>query len=234
MTTRARLQAPPHLNGHHQNTYDAIFRHPATHNLEWHDVRSLLAALADVTEGHNGSLQVTRHEQTMVLHAPKHKDVASVEDLLAIRRFLEQSGETAIAPKVAPGIHLVVFIDHQEAKIYHTELHGAIPQQLVPYDPHGFGRHLRSENPETAGKREPERKSYYEAVAATLRSADEILIFGSGTGKSSAMEHLVADLNHNHRDVAKHIVGTILVDEHHLTEDQLLAKAREFFRVKAG
>ena len=232
MTTRERPQAPADLNGRHQQTYDAIFAHPAAHNLEWHDVRSLLAALADVTEGHKGSLRVTRNGQTAILHAPNHKDVASVEDLLAIRHFLERSGETASLPTVAPGVHLVVFIDHQEAKIYRTELQGAVPQQLVPYDPHGYGRHLRSENPETDGRRVQERNSYYEAVAAALRDAEQILIFGSGTGESSAMEHLLAELKHNHSDVAKHIVGTILVDEHHLTEGQLLAQARAFFALK--
>jgi hypothetical protein len=232
MTTQERPQAPAHLNGRHQQTYDAIFRHPAAHNLEWHDVRSLLAALADVSEEHNGSLRVTRNGHTAILHAPKHKDATSVEDLLAIRHFLEQSGEPASPPEVAPGDHLVVFIDHQEAKIYRTELHGAVPQQLVPYDPHGYGRHLRSENSETDGRREPERKSYYEAIAATLRGADQILIFGSGIGQSSAMEHLLAELKHNHPDLAEHIVGTIRVDEHHTTEGQLLAKAREFFAAK--
>jgi hypothetical protein len=234
MTTQDQLKTSAHLNGRHQHTYEAIFRHPAARNLEWHDVRSLLDALADVTEGQNGSLQVTRNGQTVILHAPKHKDVASVEELLAIRRFLEQSEEAAISPTVAPGVHLLVVIDHHEAKIYRTELHGAIPQQLMPYDPNGFGRHLRSENPETDGKRKPERKSYYEAVAATLRGADEILIFGSGTGQSSAMEHLVADLKQNHGDVAKHVVGSIVIDANHVTDDQLLARAREFFASRSA
>jgi hypothetical protein len=232
MKTQDHVKAPPQLNGRHQHTYEAIFRHPAAHNLEWHDVRSLLAALVDVSEGHNGSLQVTRNGQMVILHAPKHKDVASVEDLMAVRRFLEQSGETASPPAVAPGTDLLVVIDHREAKIYRTELHGAVPQQLVPYDPHGFGRHLHSDTEETDGKRQPERKSFYEAVAATLRGADRILIFGNGTGESSAMEHLLADLKHNHSDVAKHIVGSVVIDGSHTTEGQLLAQAREFFASK--
>ena len=61
---------------------------------------------------------------------------------------------------------------------------------------------------------------------------NEILIFGSGTGESSAMEHLLADLKRNHSDVAKHVLATIVVDAHHQTEDQLLAKARELFAAK--
>jgi hypothetical protein len=229
MTTQHKVKTKPNLNGRHKHTYDAIFRHPTAHNLEWHDVRSLLDALADVVEGHNGALQVTRNGQALSLHAPKRKDVAAVEDVLAIRRFLEQSGEAAIAPSVAPGTHLLVVIDHHEAKIYRTELHGAVPQQLVPYDPHGFGRHLCSDTEETDGKRKPERKSFYEAIAATLRGADQILIFGHGTGESSAMVQLLVDLKRNHLDVAKHIVGSIVTDGDHTTEGQILAKARKFF-----
>ena len=228
MKTHDGLKAPAHLNGRHQHTYEAVFRHPVAHNLEWHDVRSLLDALADVTEGHNGALQVTRNGRTVTVHAPKHKDVAG-EDLLAIRRFLEESGEAATTPTAEAGTHLLVVIDHHEAKVYRTEMHGAVPQQLVPYDPHGFGKHLHSRNEETDGKRKPERKSYYEAVAATLRGADRVLIFGSGTGESSAMEQLLADLKKNHPDVVEHVVSLVVVDAHHTTEDQLLARAREFY-----
>jgi len=227
MTTQEQLKAIPHLDGHHQRTYEAIFRHPTSHNLEWHDVRSLLDTLAEVEEKHNGSLHVSRNGTQTILHPPKHKDVASVEDVLAIRRFLETSAEPESTPNVVQSTDLLVVIDHHEAKIYRAETHGAVPEKLVPYDPHGFGRHLHSENPETDGKRAPERKSYYEAVAKTLRGADRILIFGNGTGESSAMDRLLADLKHNHRDVAGHVIGSIVIDEHHQTEGELLAKARE-------
>jgi hypothetical protein len=229
MTTQAGPKTSPHLDGHHQRTYEAIFRHPTSHNLEWHDVRSLLDALAAVEEKHNGSLQVTRNGKQAILHPPEHKDVASVEDILAVRRFLETSAESESAPTVAQGADLLVVIDHHEAKIYRAETHGTVPEKFVPYDPHGFGRHLHSENPETDGKRAPERKSFYEAVAATLRGAERILIFGNGTGESSAMDRLLADLKHNHRDVAGHVIGSIVIDEHHQTEGQLLAEARGLF-----
>jgi hypothetical protein len=232
MTTRDRLKTPPHWNALHQHTYEAIFRNPAAHDLEWHDVRSLLTGLANVAEGHNGSLEVTRNGQLLILHAPKHKEFATAEELLAIRRLLEQSGEAAIPPPAALGADLLVVIDHHEAKIYRTELRGAVPQHLAPYDPQGFRRHLHSHIEETDGKRRPEQKSFYEAVASTLRGANRILIFGSGTGESSAMGQLLADLKHNHIDVAKHIVGSIVIDGHHLTEGQLLAQAREVFASK--
>jgi hypothetical protein len=108
-------------------------------------------------------------------------------------------------------------------------MHGAVPKRIAPYDPFGFGRDLRYNQNEGDGQRKPEQKSFYEAVAKTLQSARQILLFGTGTGASSAMEQLLADLKKHHQDVAKRVVGSVTVDEHHLTDDQLLAKAREMF-----
>jgi hypothetical protein len=42
------------------------------------------------------------------------------------------------------------------------------------------------------------------------------------------MDHLLAELKHSHGDLAKLIVGSLAIDEKHLTEGELLAKAREY------
>jgi hypothetical protein len=127
------------------------------------------------------------------------------------------------------GVHLLVVIDHREARIYKTELKASVPERITPFDPHGYGRYLHSVTDDSNGQRKPERKSFYEAVARSLKGADQIVLFGTATGASSAMEQLMANLKHHHADVAKRIVGSVAVDEHHLTEGQLLARAREFY-----
>jgi len=126
-------------------------------------------------------------------------------------------------------LHLLVVIDHHEARVYRTEVHGTVPEKIVPYDPNGYGRHLHSAHEWTDGKRQPERKSFCEAVAKTLRGANQVLLFGSGTGRSNAMEQLLADLQDHHADVAEKVIGSVVVDAHHTTEAQLLARAREFY-----
>jgi phosphoheptose isomerase len=83
---------------------------------------------------------------------------------------------------------------------------------------------------EANGQRQPELKSFYEAIAANLKGAEQVLIFGNATGASSAMDYLVDELNQNHPDIAKRIVGAIAVDEQHLTEGQLLAQAWAFYQ----
>jgi hypothetical protein len=125
--------------------------------------------------------------------------------------------------------HLLVVIDHQEARVYRTEVQGAVPVSIAPYDPHGYRKHLHSAHEWTDGKRQPERKSFYEAIAKTLRGAEHVLLFGSGTGRSSAMEMLLTDLKAHHPDVAEKIIGSVVVDAHHTTENQLLAKARDVY-----
>ena len=218
------------LTSVHRSTYSAIFQHPMAHNLHWRDVRSMLAAVAEVVEEPNGNLKVTRGEQTLVLHPSLEKDVADIDELVKIRHFLERSGAGATSPaSVAKGPHLLVVIDHREARIYSAELHGAVPQRITPYSPLGVDRHLHYVADESNGQRKPERKSFYEEVAQTLQAAEKILLFGSGTGASSAMEQLLAELKLRHPQVARRIVGRVVVDEQHLTEAQLLAKARDFY-----
>jgi hypothetical protein len=136
-----------------------------------------------------------------------------------------------VVPPAAPGEpkHLLVVIDHREARVYTAELHGAVPQRITPYDPGGFGRHLHYVQDDSSGQRKPERKSFYEAVAKTLRGAAKVLVFGSGTGASSAMERLLKELKRHHPDVAEHIVGSIVVNAQHMSGDQMLAQARAFY-----
>lgn len=218
----------PELTRTHRRAYETIFSHPAAHNLEWRDLRALLTELADVEEEPNGKLKVTRNGQTLVMQPDRHKDVAEIDELMRIRHFLERSNAAGLRSD-DHGIHLLVVIDHREARIYRAELKGSVPERITPFDPHGFGRYLHSVTDDSNGQRNPERKSFYDAVAKSLEGAEQILLFGTGTGTSSAMEQLRANLKHHHSSVARRIVGSIAVDDHHLTEDQLLARAREFY-----
>lgn len=141
----------------------------------------------------------------------------------------EPNRKSALSGAVTTGAHILVVIDHLLARIYETELKGSIPERIVPVDADGFGRHLRFVQNDGNGQRKPENRQFYESVAQALRGAEQVLLFGSGTGSSSAMEQLLKHLRHSHADVAGRIIGSLKVDAQHLTEGQLLAKAREFY-----
>jgi hypothetical protein len=218
------------LSGTHQKVYDRILQHPLPHNLQWRELLSMLSALpgATVVEEKDGKVKITRNGHAMVLHHPRGKDVADENELMQVRHFLQQSS-VPTPPPAARATHLLVVIDHHEARVYSTEMQGAVPVRITPYDPYGFGRSLRYNQDDSTGQRKPELKSFYEAVAKTLEGAQQILVFGTGTGASSAMKQFLSDLAKHHHDLAERIIGSEVINENHLTENQLLAMARDRF-----
>jgi hypothetical protein len=218
------------LSGAHQKIYHRILQHAMPHNLRFREVWSMFSAMPDanVVEDDKGTLKVTRNGQTLVLHRPRGKDLTDKRELMQVRHFLERSGAPVPRPAAA-GAHLLVVIDHRQARIYSAESHGSIPRRIMPYDPFGFGRALHYNEDDSNGQRKPEQKSFYEAIARTLQGAQKILMFGVGTGASSAMNRLLAELKKNHKALAKRVIGAVVVDATHLSEDQLLAKARVIY-----
>jgi hypothetical protein len=222
------LTTPKDLTGSLLRTYNAIFQHPVSHNLEWRDVRSLFNHIAEVVEQPNGNLRVTRNGQSMVLRTPRTKDVAEVEELMELRHFIERS-EKAPGASAVDGGHWLLVINHHEARIYRSEMQGTVPERIMPHEPTDFFRHAHNSKDFSKGKEKPDPNSFFEPVAAALKGADGILILGTGKGTSSEMEQFVGWLGRHHPEMAARVLGSLVVDEHHLSEGQLLSRAREFY-----
>jgi hypothetical protein len=217
-----------HINHAHQITYDAILRHPAAHNLQWREVRNLLEAIAGVEELAHGAIKVTRNGQSVVLHPENRKEMNSWDELKDLRNFLENSDER-LPPAEESGVNLLVVIDHRSARVYRTEMKGAVPATIVPNHSESADRHVHYVDNDSNGQRRPELKSYYDEVAKSLQHATRVVVFGHGTGGASAMTQLMAELRLHHKDIAGKVIGTVSVDDSHKTDDQLLEKAREFY-----
>jgi predicted AAA+ superfamily ATPase len=76
------------------------------------------------------------------------------------------------------------------------------------------------------GDRAPEETSFYEEVAAALVPANEIVLIGHGTGKSSAVDFLVEHLRKHHIDISRRVKATETADLSALTEPELEAIAK--------
>jgi hypothetical protein len=79
------------LNNRHRDTLEKIFAHPASANIEWREVLSLLEAVGTVTEEHNGKVKVTLGPETEVLQPPRGKDVDK-QMIVDLRRMLTNAG----------------------------------------------------------------------------------------------------------------------------------------------
>src|ERR1700744_6328928 len=85
------MNATSNLKGSHLRTYNTIFQHPLSHNLNWREVHAMLKRLGEATEEANGKIKITRNGQTLVLHRPNAKDVPNADELMSLRHFLERS-----------------------------------------------------------------------------------------------------------------------------------------------
>ena len=79
------------LGSHHRDTLEKLFNHPTSGNIEWRQVRSLLEAVGEVTEEHNGNLAVTLGGETEVLRPPHGKDIDR-QLIVDLRRMLTRAG----------------------------------------------------------------------------------------------------------------------------------------------
>ena len=217
------------LTGSHLRTYNTIFQHPISHNLKWHDVHALFGQLGKVEEEANGNMKVTRNGQTLVLHPHRAKDVSETDEVMVLRHFIEQSETMPQQESQEMETHWLVVIDHHEARLFRSEMHGAIPQQILPHKPEDYFRHAHNSKDFSRGQEKPDPNSYFEPVARALSAGGKFLIFGTGTGMSSEMDQFISWLKVHHHELSKQMIGSQVVDEYHLTEDQLLAKAREFY-----
>jgi hypothetical protein len=81
------------LDGHHRATVAKIFNHPTSHNIQWHDVLSLLNKVATVTEDHDGRYKVTLGPETQTFDVPRHHDLDE-QQIVDLRRMLRGAGIT--------------------------------------------------------------------------------------------------------------------------------------------
>ncbi len=222
------MNPPASLTGSHLRTWQTIFQNPVSCNLGWQDVVALLRLLGRVEDESNGDLTATHNGRTLVLHPSRDQDVAKTDELVDLRRFLTP-GEP-VRPGASDGEdHWLLVIDHHEARIYRSEMRGSVPERILPHEPDDYFRHTHNSKDFSRGKEKPDPNSFFGPVAAALQAAGHILVFGRGTGKSNEMDQFIAWARFHHPALARRIIGSLVVDEHHLSAGQLLAKAREFY-----
>ncbi|MFI5297332.1 MAG: translational machinery protein [Polyangiales bacterium] len=121
--------------------------------------------------------------------------------------------------------HVVVWIDHKEAHIFHVRRDGH--DEAIVMAPHGL-HHKHPKGPEGVKEHPNDLKQFFAEVERSLADADEILLVGPSSAKLELLRHLG---KHAHALEAK-VVGVESVD--HPTDGQLVAYARKEFELDAA
>jgi hypothetical protein len=203
-------------------------------NLHWNDALELIRHLGEVQDTGGDEFAFVVGTQRDYFKRP-HTSELGVEEVSRLRRLLTRAGPEVPAADAAQPSRMVVVIDHHAAHVY-RDLHGSIPRDevtLEPYDPHHFHHHLiHRKEAHYRGDRVPEESSFYEEVCQALVPAQEIVLIGHGTGKSSAVDVLMTHLKKHRPDIAGRVIATETVDLSALTEPGIEAIAKRHMEAK--
>lgn len=117
--------------------------------------------------------------------------------------------------------HTVVWIDHQEARIFNFNAEDVDPSTIRSSHPH---QHLHHRANTRDSGHAPVDHEFLERVSQAVAHAGAILI----TGPANAKKELFAHIARRHPDLATRISGIETLD--HPTDGQLVALARRFFK----
>ena len=90
---------PTHLSGHHRDTLLQIFQEPTGHNVEWHDVMSLLGEIGSIENRHDDMFVFRIGADSEVMQRTDDKDIDG-QQLVDLRRLLANAGYDAVAAKL--------------------------------------------------------------------------------------------------------------------------------------
>ena len=77
------------MNDSQRSTYESVFQHPVPRDLHWPEMLAMLKAIAQVAVGGDGAINAQRNGQSLALARPLKK-IASVQEVMDVRRFLER------------------------------------------------------------------------------------------------------------------------------------------------
>lgn len=117
---------------------------------------------------------------------------------------------------------MVILINTNEANLYHLNPDGVVKDEIKYAGP----KHPAETNAANHPIHQTDEERFYHQVCETLEKtkADEWLVFGAGPG----IDHFFNHLEKHHKGLKKNVVGQFKIP--HLTENQLLARARNYFR----
>lgn len=93
----------PQLTASHRGTYDAVFAHPVPRSLDWRELRSMLTALGCVVhEDPSGSIHLLHNGRPLIIRRTTRRNLASVEEVMQVRPFLEQLSNALRAAPAQP------------------------------------------------------------------------------------------------------------------------------------
>ena len=121
-----------------------------------------------------------------------------------------------------PHFHAVVWIDHQEAKVFHVGRSGT---DQIDLHPHLQTRHIHHKANSVGSGHVHEDREMMKSVADAVSDAGEILIIGPAGAKTELAKHL----REKHPAIGQRIVAVEAAD--HPSDREIVAYAKRHFKI---
>lgn len=125
---------------------------------------------------------------------------------------------------------VVAVVERDETRIWVTNAEKGTKPEVIHQpaiaDNH---RHVRKAQHHGGHDSDKATKAYYEEISKVLAPAGEILLVGHGNGKANWVVKFVQHLERHHKDVAQKVVGALNINVLAMTENEILAAARDWF-----
>ena len=81
------------MDHHNRTTAERIYRHPTSHNIQWHDVKTLLESLGECRENKHDSFEVKAGDIIGFIHGPLTREL-TIDQVVQTRHLLRYLGVT--------------------------------------------------------------------------------------------------------------------------------------------
>ncbi|MCP9771161.1 hypothetical protein KBY66_00735 [Synechococcus sp. Tobar12-5m-g] len=229
------------MRRHHIRTLQALFAHPLQHGVRASRVEALLRSLgAQVSQRDDRRLQIRMSSgQETWIHSGSglRQPDLDADAVMRVRHFLQEAGVSPDHPEVdAPSPRgdqahrLVLHLDHRRTDVFRLEGEEVEHAVLRPHGIWGTDQNLTHRHDrDQAGQRAPIDTDYLARITEAMTDADAVLLLGHGTGESDMRQVLLHYLETHRRDLMERIVGVETLDDSGLSDEQMLAVAREHF-----
>jgi hypothetical protein len=229
------------MKRHHLRTLQALFAHPLQHGVRVSAVEALfrsLGAEVEVLKDRRLRIRMPSGAETWIrtgcgLREPD----LDADTVMRTRHFLERIGVTPDHPEPEPDSprgdqsrRLVLHLEHSRTDAYLLEGDEVEHAVLRPHGIWGTNQRLTHRHDRSqAGQRAPLEVDYLARITDAMTEADAVLLLGHGTGESDMRQVLIHYLETHRRDLLDRIAGVVSLDDAGLSDDALLAIAKEHF-----
>lgn len=125
---------------------------------------------------------------------------------------------------------VVIAITTNDARIWATGLEkGGSPDRISAPEDKSSHHHVRQTQHQGGHSGDPADFGFFDVIAEHVKDSAEILLVGHGSGKANAVLRFIQFVERNNSEVAKKIVGAIDSNLNAMSENEILASAREWF-----